>query len=237
MLQLASSLAGAPDQLRDLALDAALVLDRDAQRRIRTERGHMHPRIAELASFIAVERVALESAFEAVPEGWRERRSSADSWTAAEVVNHLAKVESGIARLVGRRTEKARLAGLGPETSVSSVLGSLDHGLFGGPSKFVAPEVVRPDVDTAAHDAIVALKQSRLELNAALTAVDGLALGEIVHTHPALGDLDLYQWVLSVGLHERHHARQLGVIADWSRTAGASALYGGGPRRKLMDDE
>ncbi len=199
----------------------------------------MHPRIAELASFIAVERAGLEAAFQAVPDGWRERRSTAETWTAAEVVDHLAKVESGIARLIGRRTEKARLAGLGPETSEASVLGSLDHDLFGGTKKLVAPDLVRPGVDVRADEAIAALEQSRDEMNATLAAVDGLALGEVVHTHPALGDLDLYQWVLSVGLHERHHARQLGAIANWSRSADANAVDGVavGARRGMVDDE
>jgi hypothetical protein len=38
---------------------------------------------------------------------------------------------------------------------------------------------------------------------------DGLALGEIRHTHLRFGELDLYQWCLFVAEHEKRHVRQL----------------------------
>ena len=38
---------------------------------------------------------------------------------------------------------------------------------------------------------------------------DGLALGEIRHTHLRFGELDLYQWILFVAEHEKRHVAQL----------------------------
>lgn len=182
----------------------------------------MHPRIAELVSFIDIERQGVEAALDAVPERWRQRRQSPGSWTAAEVVDHLARVEQGVARVVAHRTAKARAAGLGAETSEESVLARLDHEAIGGAGRRTAPEIVRPTADADADEALTALRRSRAELRGVLAEADGLALGEIVHTHVALGELDLYQWVLFVGLHERRHTRQLRAIADWSRAAAAA---------------
>lgn len=191
----------------------------------------MHPRIAELVSFIDVEREGVEEALGAVPERWRERRRSPEAWTAAEVIDHLARVESGVARLVERRSAKAREAGVGAETSDTSVLGRLDHHDVSGTTKLVAPEMVRPAPGVGAAEAITALRQAREALRASLGAADGLALGEIFQAHAVLGELDLYQWVLFVGLHERRHARQLRAIAEWSRAAEAGELTpdGGSP--------
>ncbi|MDB4916548.1 MAG: DinB-like domain protein, partial [Gemmatimonadetes bacterium] len=56
------------------------------------------------------------------------------------------------------------------------------------------------------------LDASRAVLRDALAGADGLALGSIKHTHPAFGELDLYQWVLFVGLHERRHAGQVSEV-------------------------
>ncbi len=38
---------------------------------------------------------------------------------------------------------------------------------------------------------------------------DGLSLGEIKHTHPVLGELDLYQWLIFLGQHESRHKKQI----------------------------
>ena len=38
---------------------------------------------------------------------------------------------------------------------------------------------------------------------------NGLAIGEIKHTHAILGELDLYQWLIFLGQHERRHTRQI----------------------------
>lgn len=196
----------------------------------------MHPRIAELVSFLSAEREAVEAAFESIPEGLREQRPSPEAWSAAELMDHLAKMEASVVRLVGRRAEVARLEGLSPESDESSVLGRLDHDLIGGTGKLVAPDSLLPSPDVRAADAAAALKQTRVELNAVLATVDGLALGEIIHTHEMLGDLDLYQWVLFIGLHERRHARQIRRLAEWSRTEAAGGVGGDKERRTTMDD-
>lgn len=174
----------------------------------------MHRRIAELCSFIEGERAGVRAALAEMPPEWLERRPGPGEWTAAEVVDHLARVEQGVARIVERRVERALAEGLlSPETDEGSVLDRLAHADVAGDHRAVAPEIVRPAADTGAADALSALEGSRAALHAALTAADGYALGQIVQPHPVLGELDLYQWVLFVGLHERRHCRQLRAIA------------------------
>jgi hypothetical protein len=174
----------------------------------------MHPRIRELLDYAQLQRVGLFTAVSLVPEALRDRRVDADTWSAAEVLEHLYRVESGVARLLARSVQRAKAAGLEPENDVRSVLGSLDElRLTERGERVPAPEPVRPRGELSATQGIAALEESRRALVTALEAADGLALGRITHSHPLIGPLNLYQWVLFVGQHEARHAGQLRDLA------------------------
>jgi uncharacterized damage-inducible protein DinB len=174
----------------------------------------MHPRIAELFAYVQLQRGALFDALCLIPEPLRDRRVDADTWSAAEVLEHLHVVESGIARLLTRSLERARADGLAAENEVGSVLATLDQLRLNDRSRRMrAPELVMPRGELTAAQGIVALTESRQALVSALQEADGLALGRVMRTHPTVGPLNLYQWVLFVGQHEARHACQLQDLA------------------------
>jgi uncharacterized damage-inducible protein DinB len=172
----------------------------------------MHPRLAEIVKYVDDRRTDLESAASGLPyERWSER-PAADSWSVAQVFDHLHLSEAGIARLLAKRITRAKEAGVGPERSVHSVLHELDFfPVVDGPKR-QAPEIVVPRPEARAPEVHDALRRSRGDLHAALREGDGLALGEVTATHPALGVINLYQWVLFVGQHEARHTRQVAEI-------------------------
>jgi hypothetical protein len=174
----------------------------------------MHPRLAEIVRYVDDRRVDLESAAMRLPyERWTER-PSAESWSVAQVFDHLHLTESGIARLLAKRIARAKESGLGPEQSIDSIMGALDFfPVVEGPKR-QAPAIVVPRAEARAPDVHEALRSSRADLHAALRDGDGLALGEVTATHPALGVINLYQWVLFVGQHEARHARQVEQIVQ-----------------------
>lgn len=174
----------------------------------------MHPKISELLHYAKLQRVALFDAVSLIPEPLRELRCVTGTWSAAEVLEHLHRVERGIARLLAHSLEAARAAGPEPENEVGSVMESLDVLRLTDRSRRVrAPEMVMPRGDLTAAQAMAALTESRQALVLGLAAADGLALGKITQPHPLLGPLTLYQWVLFVGQHEARHAGQLQDIA------------------------
>ena len=65
----------------------------------------------------------------------------------------------------------------------------------------------RTNIDIS--EALDGLESSREALRAAVVSASGLSLGEIKHTHPVLGVLDLYQWLIFVGQHEGRHKKQI----------------------------
>ena len=80
--------------------------------------------------------------------------------------------------------------------------------------RVTAPDETRPISDSDAASAWAALEQSRQALRAAVISGDGLALSEVKHPHPVLGEINLYQWILFVGSHEVRHTAQVREIAD-----------------------
>jgi hypothetical protein len=76
-----------------------------------------------------------------------------------------------------------------------------------------APERVVPQGEMSAGAARVALQATRGVLLDQLHAGDGLAYSGVLHPHPFLGVLDLYEWVYFLGAHERRHADQVRALA------------------------
>lgn len=170
----------------------------------------MHARLAETMTFVEEKRRELLQSFEGVEGDRLCRKADSEGWSVAEILEHLRIVESGIARLITKRVGQAREAGLGEEKSTSSVMPAfepiqtaLDRG------KMQAPVSVQPRVDVDISEVLEGLNSSREALRAAAVSASGLSLGEIRHTHPILGELDLYQWLIFVGQHEGRHKKQI----------------------------
>lgn len=174
----------------------------------------MHPRISELVEYADATRAALLEVAERIPADRFTDQPAPGRWSAAELLEHLARVESGCAHVIAKRAARARESGLAAERDESSMLGALDgRHVTDRSRKLTAPEIVAPAGGFSRDGALDALAKSRDELRQAVAIADGLALGEVRHTHVVLGEIDLYQWILFVGQHERRHLPQLEEIA------------------------
>lgn len=175
----------------------------------------MHARIEETLEYIDTERAELRAAVELVPPALREQPPGPDRWSVAQVLQHLSLTENQVGRLVNKRIVGARAEGLGPELETSPVLDTKQAARIADRShRATAPEDISAPADVDAASAWAALEQSRKALRAAVLSGDGLALSEVKHSHPAVGEIDLYQWILFVGSHEARHAAQIREIAD-----------------------
>jgi hypothetical protein len=143
----------------------------------------------------------------------RDVRPAPDRWSVAEVLEHLSLVESGIARLIAKRSADARAAGLEAETETRTVLYTLASArVLDRREPMTAPERVTPLGQLDADAAWAALAKAQAEVRDAVIGVDGLALGKITHPHRILGPLDLYQWITFTATHEMRHMSQIREI-------------------------
>ena len=175
----------------------------------------MQPRLTELLDYIDAERRhVLQVASALPPERWASRPAE-DRWSISEVCWHLAKVERGVAKLIGKLAGAARVAGHPAETDHRSVLDSLDgRGIVDRSRPIPAPSQITPTEAPEADTVQQQLRESRELMRAAIAEADGLALASITRDHPVLGEINLYQWILFVGQHERRHAEQITEIAS-----------------------
>lgn len=174
-----------------------------------------HPALRDLAALLDDGRRELLAVWSSIPPADRERRPAPDAWTPAEVMDHLRIVEGGSARLLARRLQRAQEAGLGPESNPASRVGGMTaYDLPNSPVRLEAPEAVRPAPGASGADAEAGLVATRATLRDLLATADGLALGEVRAQHMRFGDLDMYQWLEFIALHERRHARQLERLRD-----------------------
>jgi DinB superfamily len=170
----------------------------------------MHARLAEAMDYVEEKRKELLESFRGIPEEKLHYRVSESSWTIAQILEHLRLVETGVARLISKRAGQARAAGAREEKSAESIMPSFDpYAARLASAVLQSPEPVRPRLDVNHADALAGLEISREALRAAAGSANGLALGEIKHTHPILGELDLYQWLIFLGGHEERHKKQI----------------------------
>jgi hypothetical protein len=174
----------------------------------------MHSRLEEVLGYLDSQRAALSDAVQLVPAEMRNQKPRPDRWSVAQVLEHLMIIEKRIGMGVTKWVSDARAGDLGPETETSSVMATLPLDLIVDRSqRRNASEEVQPGGEIDAASAWTGLEQARAALRSGVMAGDGLALGEVIQTHPVLGPINVYQWLLFLGSHEGRHTAQVVEIA------------------------
>jgi hypothetical protein len=159
------------------------------------------------------EHSAFLAQFERVPQAKREVRLSADRWSAAEIVEHLARMERGIGKLILVKSTEPQLV---PATDLPTtrLSDSTIAMVRNRASPIDAPERVRPTGSVSSQDALAQLTEARAALKQAYASADPSVLDGAVHDHPVLGPLTVRSWVELTGHHEARHAQQMAELAD-----------------------
>jgi DinB superfamily len=164
---------------------------------------------AELA-LLDTERAALLAEVERVPAADRERRPLPDSWSVAEILEHLATVEHSVATLIATR-------GREPVPAQSEPAVPLDEArvarLRNRTRRIDVPDRMRPAGTIDAAAAIQALATSRAALLDAIKNADPVALEQRSYVHAVVGRIVLRDWIAFIAHHEARHADQIHEIA------------------------
>lgn len=172
----------------------------------------MHPHTDEMLRHLDANRADLRAAVDGVPPDLHHTQPGSDRWSVAHVLEHLARVEQQLTRLLSMRLSE-QAATLKPTADASSIRARLDHDLILDRSRRVtAGERVVPRGEMDSATALAALEASRAKLRELVMAYDGVAIDAVTHPHPVLGVIDGYQWFLFIGSHEGRHAAQIREI-------------------------
>lgn len=175
----------------------------------------LRPKVVELFDYMDKSRDALFNLARAMNPSFAGIRPRSGAWSAAENLAHLALVEQTAVRVMGRSIEEARARGIGPDTSDEPIVSTLDR--FRVPetlTRLTAPERILPDASKTVDESIASLESTRAQLKQIIIDNSDIALNEIIRPHPALKDLNMYQWALFVAQHEERHRRQMERALD-----------------------
>lgn len=131
----------------------------------------MNDKLREIIIEVEDARRALNDEVAHLAQAQLDFRSSPQSWSTGEILDHLHLIESSVVNLIAMSAEKAKGKGLGPDLTGGSALGSLDHFPVERPSRKVqAPSAVIPRPDVARSELLGALSASRAQLLEAIAA-------------------------------------------------------------------
>lgn len=173
----------------------------------------MHPLLSDVLAYTEATRAELLGVTDPLTPAQWESRGAAGGWTIREVFGHLQLVEDSSVRALFRAFRTAKDKGLGEETETASRVGSLDAARIEEAVRpLPAPPMVTPSGESTPQEIRDKLAYSRDGLRKWAAEASGYALSTVKFPHPAIGEIDLYQWVLFIGQHERRHIRQIRAI-------------------------
>ncbi|MBC3538132.1 DinB family protein [Rufibacter sediminis] len=168
----------------------------------------MHTQLLSSFEKLEKQREEFSQWVEKAPPQAQHRQPSADQWSGAQLLYHLAKVDEMVVlglekRLASSKPLKSRKLG----TRVRSFLLNLFLRL---PIKFKAPAAVRevPEQVVIA-EVIQNWKQTRHRLQAILSSFPEDQLQKEVFFHPRSGMITLPQTLRFIYEHHEHHRRQM----------------------------
>jgi hypothetical protein len=188
--------------------------------------GELKPKLTELFQYMDRTRAALEATVADMNTAFAEIKPRDGSWSAAQILAHLAIVETRVLKMVRNSIDAARAEGsVGMDSSDARIVGTLDHfQVTDAVVKRTAPTTITPDGPRPVDESLASLEASRVELKEILTANADIDLHSIKRPHPLFRELDMYQWALFAAEHEERHRKQIErTLAEVTELAAESA--------------
>ncbi|MCA0374731.1 MAG: DinB family protein [Gemmatimonadetes bacterium] len=166
----------------------------------------LHPRIVEVVSALEAAQEHMRETLADIPAELMSRKPADGGWSVEEIVDHLARIEDGLGRVIGGMLKQ--LEGT-VDTETDPIAPTI--AMYNVPEpvrKIAAPERVQP-VGMPLAEALAAQAAARTRVIEALRAGSGRALHTQTFPHPFFGPLNGYQWALLNAQHQRRHCVQM----------------------------
>jgi uncharacterized damage-inducible protein DinB len=157
---------------------------------------------------MAKAQTGLLSAADSVPADEWKSRPSEGRWSAAELIAHLIMVERAVIGKADRVAQK-------PPKRVS-LLKRIHIPMALVESRWIrrkSPVPIEQEMLRDKEEMLAELRTVRERSLAFLEETRGRNLGEYCWPHPALGTLNIYEWMQFLASHEVRHTKQMREIA------------------------
>jgi uncharacterized damage-inducible protein DinB len=137
----------------------------------------------------------------ALPEG--------EKWTIAEIVEHIAIVQSGMAKISAKLLREAQGAGKASDGVARLSENFKTKAAEAAKLKFEAPDRVRPTGNQTVEESLRKMDAASEELEKLRPLFESVECSDFKFPHPFMGDLTAHEWLALVGGHEARHLRQI----------------------------
>lgn len=138
-------------------------------------------------------------------------RATENCWTIAEIVEHVSIVNGGFLRITHKLLKQAEADVKPPPDDLA-----LGHTILDKegrqPPPFAAPEAVRPRGGLPVSDSLPKLRETLAGFAAIRQRLEAVDLSAPTFPHPAIGPLNVYQWMITLGEHADRHRLQIEAI-------------------------
>jgi hypothetical protein len=166
--------------------------------------------VGEIFASIDETRARLIERMSSLGAGQEAARASADSWSVAEITEHLSLVEKQIVKLTGLMLMKAESGGAQAKADGTIEPVELEQIIErSSREKYQSPETARPSGKVTVTDSLAVMRASREALNGLRPRLETTNLASVSYPHPVFGPLNLYEWLVMIGIHEERHLRQI----------------------------
>jgi uncharacterized damage-inducible protein DinB len=162
----------------------------------------------DIYALIAREHTAFAAACANLGDAQTQFRPAENAWTIAEIVEHIAITNSGFVRIAYKLVKQAVAAGAPPLPGLN-----LKHVLLtddGQPLlRFSAPDAVKPQGGQSLPDSFARIEQAHADIQGARPRLEASDCSQQTFPHPAVGQLNPYQWMIVWGEHMARHRGQI----------------------------
>lgn len=139
-------------------------------------------------------------------------RADGEGWSVAEIVEHIGIVANGVVQITTKLLAQAESDGAKSDGSFNPPLSFAEQIASIQDKKLAAPERVHPQGTQTVTESLAKLDETQRALAKLRPRVEAVDASNAKFSHPFLGDLNLYQWLVVAGLHERRHLQQIEKI-------------------------
>lgn len=167
-----------------------------------------------IPALLAASHAEFLEAVARVPAERRGERPGAERWSAAEVAEHVSRVEHGIIRLLETKAAEPAPPRPADPSSRTAMPDAVVQGARDRSRRAPAPDRTHPTGTLTPEASFAQHAVTRARLEAAYASAAPEVLDGHTWPHPFLGVLTLRGWVELAAHHESRHAGQVREIAD-----------------------
>ncbi len=161
--------------------------------------------------FAGIEKIRgkIVKTVESLADDHANHRFAPDTWTIANIVEHLAKTEVSIISAIEKLLHKAEAENVLATGRIEPPVSFVEIAKKNAGIKRIAPEYLVPSGNLTIKESLNELEKSRRSLHALRPRLEAVDLSNAQFPHPFFGSLNLYYWIAFIGLHELHHLQQI----------------------------